>query len=105
MFRKKLIPLLLHNSMSVAQIARSVRQPPAEIADDLAHLLRSLKYSEYSAVVTPARCRACGFEFSSDKLTKPSKCPECKGTWLQEPQVRLEEKQKGGGNRMNSLEK
>ena len=43
MFRKDLIPLLLDNPLSVAQIARLVREEPRDIEADLLHLLKSLK--------------------------------------------------------------
>jgi len=69
MFRKGLIDMLLGNPMSVTQIARLVREPPKQIADDLEHLLRSLKHTEYRAMIEPARCRACGFEFGLEKLS------------------------------------
>lgn len=92
MFRKKLIDLLLGNPMSVPQIARAVKESPSQIADDMRHLLRSLKNTEYQATIEPARCRACGFEFSEEKLTKPSKCPECHSTWVLEPRIRIDQK-------------
>jgi hypothetical protein len=47
MFRKDLIDLLLGNPMGVSQIARAVTESPSQIADDLQHLLRSLKHSDY----------------------------------------------------------
>ncbi len=92
MFRKNLIKLLLRHPMSVSQIARAVREPASQIADDLRHLCRSLKHTDYRAVIEPARCRACGFEFSHGKLTKPSKCPECHSTWLLEPKIGIDQK-------------
>jgi predicted Zn-ribbon and HTH transcriptional regulator len=92
MFRKDLIDILLGNPMTVIQIARLVDESPSDVADDLNHLLRSLKHTEYKAIVEPARCRACGFKFSEGKLTKPSKCPECKSTWVQEPKIGIESK-------------
>ena len=64
MFRKDLIDLLLENPMGVTQIARAVKESPSQIADDLQHLLRSLKHSDYRAAIEAARCRACGFEFA-----------------------------------------
>ena len=91
-FRKDLIPLLLDNPMSVAQIARLVRETPRDIENDLLHLLKSLKHTEYTGVIEPARCRKCGFEFATGKLAKPSKCPECKVTWILEPRVALQRK-------------
>jgi predicted Zn-ribbon and HTH transcriptional regulator len=84
MFRKDLIDLLLGNPMGVSQIARAVKESPSQIADDLQHLLRSLKLTDYRAAIESARCRACGFEFSEAKLTKPSKCPECHSSWVLE---------------------
>ncbi len=90
MFRKNLIDLLLGHPMSLTQIARQVDESPRQIAGDLNHLFRSLKHSEYKALVEPARCRACGFVFSADKLNKPSKCPECHSTWVTEPRIAIE---------------
>jgi hypothetical protein len=86
-FRKDLIPLLRDNPMSVAEIARQVELPIRRVRDDLEHLARSLKHTDVRLVVTPARCRKCGFEFSPDKLARPGKCPRCKGTWISDPLV------------------
>ena len=96
MFRKKLIETLLGNPMTVSQIARLEDESPSRVADDLQHLFRSLKHTEYKSVVEPARCRACGFEFSTEKLTKPSKCPECHSTWVQEPKIGIASKAVAG---------
>lgn len=92
MFRKDLIELLLGNPMTVSQIARRMDETPSQIADDLNHLFRSLKHTEYKTVIDAARCRACGFAFSEQKLSKPSKCPECHSTWLQEPKISIQKK-------------
>lgn len=90
-FRKDLIPLLLGNPMSVAQLARLVGETPGDIESDLHHLLTSLRHTGYAAVIEPARCRKCGFEFGASKLAKPSKCPKCRSTWILEPRVALNE--------------
>ena len=92
MFRKDLIKLLEGNPMSVAQIAREVEEAPKTIEDDLLHLFRSLKHTEFTPRVEPAVCRKCGFEFGTEKLRKPSRCPECKGTWLSEPKISIHAK-------------
>ena len=96
MFRKDLIEILRGNPMTVSQIARLVDESPGRVADDLNHLLRSLKHTEYKALVEPALCRSCGFDFSGAKLTKPSKCPECHSTWVQEPKISIESKTQAG---------
>jgi len=92
MFRKDLIPLLLDNPLSVPQIARLVGEGPKDVASDLQHLLKSLKHTDYVAAVTPAKCKKCGFEFGTDKLSKPSKCPECQSTWLAEAKIEISRK-------------
>jgi predicted Zn-ribbon and HTH transcriptional regulator len=87
-----LIDLLHDNPMSVAQIARIMRQSPGNVARDLEHLLLSLKHTEYSAAILPAICRQCGFEFVEHKLRRPSRCPACHSHCLTEPRVSLERK-------------
>lgn len=89
MFRKDLIDLLAGNFMSAREIARMARVSPRDVEDDLRHLIKSLKHSERKLEVRPARCRKCGMEFGRDKLHKPSRCPQCKSTWIEEPRVRI----------------
>lgn len=84
--RKDLIPWLLDNPRTVGQIAREYGVTLGEIADDLRHLVRSLRHTDYRPEITPAQCRKCGFTFSRDKLLKPSRCPACRSSWLSEPQ-------------------
>ena len=96
MFRKDLIEMLLGNPPTVRQIARLVDESPGRVADDLNHLFRSLKHTEHRAIVEPARCRACGFEFSGEKQTRPSKCPECHSTWVLGPKIGIESQIRAG---------
>jgi len=85
--RRHLIQVLLDRIVTVPQLARELGQPPKEVASDFKHLIRSLKHTEFEPVIVPAECRKCGFEFSEDKLLKPSKCPKCDGTWIYPPQI------------------
>jgi len=101
MFRRSLIPLLLDHPMSLSQIARAVGELPKEVSDALVHLSKSLKHTEYDFVIDPAECRRCGFEFRTDKFTRPSKCPKCKGTWIAEPLFSIALKSKSAGTTEN----
>jgi hypothetical protein len=85
MLRKDLIPLLLDCPMSLSQIARETGESPKDVSDALTHLARSLRQTEKELVIDPAECRRCGFEFRADKFARPSKCPQCRGTWIAEP--------------------
>lgn len=78
--------------MTVPEIAREVDELPKDVEEDLRHLFQSLKHSEFKVMVEPAVCRKCGFEFGPEKLRKPSKCPECKATWLSEPRISIQQK-------------
>ena len=89
MYRKDLIEFLRNNPMRVAEIAKLCGVPLKEAEDDLKHLMRTLKRSVYRIHVYPAACRKCDFVFSAEKLTKPGKCPRCRGTWIEDPLVEI----------------
>jgi predicted Zn-ribbon and HTH transcriptional regulator len=87
MFRRDLVPLLLEKKLSLSEIARAVHEKPRDIIDALTHLAKSSKHSDYVLEVTPAECRKCGFEFSTEKFSRPGKCPKCHATWIFEPLI------------------
>jgi hypothetical protein len=61
-----------------------------DVADEIAHAIRSARAAGARIQIEPAACRACGFQFGPDKLTKPGKCPACRGTRLLEAQVSID---------------
>lgn len=87
--RQQLIELLSHQPRSISSIAREMGLHRGDVEEDLHHALRSAAIAGYRIEVIPARCKACGFVFSDDRLTKPGRCPSCKGTRLFEPQICL----------------
>ncbi|MFW6067877.1 MAG: transcriptional regulator [Myxococcota bacterium] len=89
MFRKELIERLEGPPLSIAALARELQVKPKALAEELEHVRRTLAHDPRTLVVLPAECRKCGFTFDPDKLTKPGKCPQCKGTWIQEPHVQV----------------
>ena len=68
-------------------LARELGLKRGDVEDDLRHALRSAKAAGCEILVVPARCRSCGFTFDEEKLSKPGKCPQCRGTRLYEPQI------------------
>ena len=90
MFRKDLIVLLRGNPLSLKAVADALEMTPRDVEDDLKHLIKSLKHSDYRLHVTPARCRKCGFEFGLEKLRKPGRCPRCHQSWIHEPLLEVE---------------
>ena len=89
-FRRHLIDLLTHEPRSVSSLARELGMTRGDGEDDLRHALRSARAAGHEIVVVPARCRSCGFTFDEEKLSKPGKCPECRGTRLYEPQISVQ---------------
>ena len=87
-FRRQLIELLSGKPRSVPSLARELGMARRDMEDDLRHALRSARAAGYKIDVLPARCKACGFVFDAEKLSKPSRCPACKGTRLLEPMIR-----------------
>jgi transcriptional regulator len=87
LFRPDLLTLLTDDPRSVSWLARELGLKRGDVEDDLRHALRSAKAEGYEILVVPARCRSCGFTFDEEKLSKPGKCPQCRGTRLYEPQI------------------
>ncbi len=89
-FRKDLLTLLSSQPRSVSSLARDLGLTRGDVEEDLRHALRSARAAGRQVVVIPARCRVCGFTFDEQRLSKPSKCPACRGARIYEPQISLE---------------
>ena len=87
--RRHLLDLLTCEPRSVSSLARELGMTRGDVEDDLRHAIRSARAQGHEVDVIPARCKSCDFVFGADKLTKPSRCPACKGTRLFEPMLRL----------------
>jgi transcriptional regulator len=88
--RKELIQLLSAQPRSVSSLARELGLTRGDIEDDLRHAIRSARAAGHRVAILPARCRSCGFTFGEEKLSKPGKCPACRGTRLYEAQIAVE---------------
>ena len=88
-FRRQLLDLLSREFRSASWLARELGTTRGDIEEDLRHALRSARAAGHDVEVVPARCKSCDFVFSEDKLSKPGRCPECKGSRLFEPMIRI----------------
>jgi len=89
MFRKDLITLLTEQPRSASSIARELGLKRTDVEDDLRHAIRTARAAGQHVEVLPAKCRTCGFEFSDDRLSKPGRCPQCRGSRIHEAQIRI----------------
>src|SRR3954465_2236015 len=94
-FRKELIALLSAQPRSASWLAGERGFRGGEVEEDLRHAIRSARAACHTVTVIPARCRSCGFTFDEQKLSKPGKCPSCRGPRLSAPQVLIEPKPSG----------
>jgi predicted Zn-ribbon and HTH transcriptional regulator len=86
-FRRDLTRLLTGEARSVSSLARELGVRRTDVEEALHHAIRSARAAGQRVEIVPARCRACGFTFDQHRLSKPGKCPACRGTRLYEPQV------------------
>ena len=89
-FRKHLLDVLSREPRTASSLARELGVDRRDMEDDLQHLIRSAKAAGHRVIVEPARCKSCGFVFTEEKLSKPGKCPECRGSRIFEPLIRVE---------------
>ena len=90
MFRRHLIDLLSHEPRSISSLARELGASRSDLEDDLRHAIRSARAQGHLVRVIPAGCKRCDFVFDEDKLSKPSRCPACKGSRLFEPMLQID---------------
>ena len=88
--RRELTKMLSAQPRSVSSIAREMGLDRGDVEDHMRHAIRSARAAGHQVIIEPAKCKQCGFTFSEDKLSKPSKCPECRGTRLFEAQIHIE---------------
>lgn len=78
-------------------LARELSMRRDDVEEDLRHAIVSARAAGESVTIEPARCKACGFTFDRERLSKPGKCPSCRGTRIFEPLVSIAPNGAGGG--------
>jgi predicted Zn-ribbon and HTH transcriptional regulator len=86
-FRKDLLKMLSAQPRSVSSLARELGLRRGDVENDLRHMIRSARAAGHAVAIEPARCKTCGFRFGEEKLSKPGKCPQCRGTRIFEAQI------------------
>lgn len=84
--RSALRNVLREGPLTARELSARVGIGEKEVFGHLEHLARSLKHSGERLRVEPAQCLICAFVFKErTRLTKPSKCPVCRGQRLDPP--------------------
>lgn len=83
--RRTMIGLLQERQLTASALSKETGNPEKEIYAHLDQIKRSV-----SLIIIPAECNACGYQFKDrEKTRKPSKCPKCKGTSINQPAFTL----------------
>lgn len=91
--RKEIVEALLQGPCTARDLSAAARIPEREVSGHLEHIRRSLTSTGRQLLLMPAECKKCGFVFAKrEKLTRPGKCPVCKGESIREPRFLIEEK-------------
>jgi transcriptional regulator len=89
--RRRILALLRERELDASDLSQALGLEEKEVYDHLGHVERSVTSSGGKFVMTPSHCLLCGYVFENRKrLTRPSRCPKCKRSKLQDPSYRIE---------------
>jgi len=88
--RQQMIALLRENDMSARELSQAIGIREKEVYEHLPHIARSLAAHRKKVIIRPSYCLACGYVFKDRRrFTRPSRCPRCRRTHLQDPMYRV----------------
>jgi transcriptional regulator len=88
--RQQIIAHLSRDEHSARDLSVAVRIREKEVYDHLSHIKRSLASQKKRLLIKVAQCLECRYLFRDRvRLTKPSKCPRCKGTHIEDPKYSI----------------
>ncbi|UCF73252.1 MAG: ArsR family transcriptional regulator [Deltaproteobacteria bacterium] len=88
--RQQIVDLLSEDEMSARELSQAIGIREKEVYDHLFHVARSTAAQSKRLILQPSRCLMCGYVFEDRKrLTRPGRCPRCKGSHLQQPTYRV----------------
>ena len=90
--RQQIIDILSQNEMTASDLSHTLGIKEKEVHEHLPHIFRSAAARGWTLEILPSECLNCGFVFKNRKrFTPPGRCPHCKSTYIQKPNIRLSE--------------
>jgi predicted Zn-ribbon and HTH transcriptional regulator len=84
-----MMALLREQELDARDLAQALGLKEKEVYEHLAHVERSVAAAGGKFIVIPSYCLLCGYVFEKRRrLTRPSRCPKCKRSKLQNPSFR-----------------
>jgi hypothetical protein len=88
--RRRIISLLVEQEMDARDLSQQLGIKEKEVYEHLAHVQQSMAAAGGKFIVSPSRCLLCGYLFEHRRrLTRPSRCPQCRRSKLQNPAFRI----------------
>ena len=82
--RQLIIALLSKEEMSARELSQVIGIREKEVYEHLSHIARSVAAQRKKLIIRPFSCLGCGYVFQDRKrFTRPSRCPQCKGSHIQ----------------------
>jgi len=90
--RQRIIELLTDTRLSSRQLAQIVGLPERQVEEHLSHIVKTMARNRTRRfVLEPSVCPECSFVFRErTKLTRPSRCPRCRGEGITAPRYGIE---------------
>lgn len=95
--RQRIADLLTLAPMTTQQIAAVVKMSERQVEDHLGHIMKTVARERTRRfVLHPSECKACDFVFRDRRrITRPSRCPQCRSELLTDPRYSLEPRAQG----------
>lgn len=88
--RQQMIALLHGGEWTVREISQELRIREKEVYGHLDHIGKSAAARGLVLTVIPCTCLDCGYVFAGrQRLTRPGRCPQCKGSHLEAPRFAI----------------
>ena len=90
--RQRISSVLQNGPVTAREISEQVGITEHDVSGHLEHIRQSLQHQASTLIVHPAACKKCGFVFSKrQRLSKPGRCPLCRGESIQRPRYKIED--------------
>lgn len=90
--RQRMIELLSGTRLSAYQLAQMLGISERQVEDHLVHVVKTIaRDRERHFILEPSTCPECHFIFKDrTKLTRPSRCPRCRGESITAPRYGID---------------
>jgi transcriptional regulator len=98
--RQRIINLLTDRPMTTYQLARALGIAERQVEEHLAHVVKTITRDRSRQFLRdPSSCLDCGFTFRDrTRLTRPSRCPHCRGEGITSPRYQIESRPSGAAH-------